>query len=194
MRLRQRLYNARFCSNREGRHVFFFFFGYAFRRLFSWRLPTFCYCFRASNMPDAVCTTLIAAWVAESLSSHEIAIRYTSAEFLQEGGSCFRQCREISLLSGPINAVWVSSGGDRSSTLPQIAVTCGADRLIKVRYLSLLCRTFASQTSPVCFLQHICYSFGSRRLGTKLDALLANVCGVLVVSLSGLESGKRKRY
>ncbi|KAL8453839.1 hypothetical protein Emag_001647 [Eimeria magna] len=50
---------------------------------------------------------------------------------LQGNSPCLLLSREVALLSGPISTAWISSAEDNSSIFPQVALTCGADNLLK---------------------------------------------------------------
>ncbi|KAL8270769.1 hypothetical protein Esti_005324 [Eimeria stiedai] len=51
---------------------------------------------------------------------------------LQEVRLSFLLLREVALLSGPISTAWISSAESNSSVFPAVALTCGADSLVKV--------------------------------------------------------------
>ncbi|KAL8447868.1 hypothetical protein Emed_004163 [Eimeria media] len=54
-------------------------------------------------------------------------------KMIQEDNSpCLRLSREVALLSGPISTAWISSAEGNNSIFPQVALTCGADNLLKV--------------------------------------------------------------
>ncbi|KAL8425670.1 hypothetical protein Efla_003990 [Eimeria flavescens] len=86
---------------------------------------------RLLSLPKEVrpaCSSLSYEWTQHSrLLTNSIIQR-----LLVGTSSCIRLSREVALLSGPISTAWVSCAGRTNAAYPQVALTCGADGLIKV--------------------------------------------------------------